>query len=347
MSTPIPTICLTAPQTIDCINQPGHNLESTQVRIQTHCSLISSGTEMSIYRHAANPSKAWQEFARFPRSMGYSNVGTVIEVGTDVDSSWLGKRVASRGCHAAFVLRELGDLRIVPDDVSDEDATFSTLAAVAMNGLRRGRLIWGENIGVLGLGILGQLTVRLSQACGAHHIAAVDILQDRLARLPDNFKQNASAQPNNFLAFTSVDALKLAIDKSQFPNLDIFVEASGQAKLIANEIACLRDQGRLLLLSSPRESTLFDFHEFCNRKSVEIIGAHGFSQPHIATPANPWTSQAHSTLFLNWLSQKKFSVTELISHRFSWQDAKQAYQRLHTDPENTAAVIIQWIPTCA
>lgn len=302
---------------------------------------------MSIYNHAAAPSKAWQEFSRFPRSMGYSNVGTVVEIGADVDSIWLGKRVASRGCHAAFVVRELEDLRIVPEGVSDEEATFSTLAAVAMNGLRRGRFAWGENIAVLGLGILGQLSVRLAQACGAHNIAAVDILQDRLARLPDYFKQKISAQPANFRAFSALDALKLAIDEREFPPLDIFVEASGQANLIANEIACLRDQGRLLLLSSPKESTLFDFHEFCNRKSIEIIGAHGFSQPRIATPANPWTSQAHSTLFLNWLQQKKFSVAELISHRFSWQDAKQAYQHLHTEPENTAAVIIQWVPACA
>ena len=341
MSTTTSTICLTGPQTIECINQTIDGLQNNQVLIETHCSLISSGTELSIYSHSHASSQAWQEFSYFPRSMGYSNVGTVIEIGAEVDSAWLGKRVASRGCHSLFVVRDVEDLRVVPDNVSDEDATFAILAAVAMNGLRRGRLVWGEDVAVRGLGILGQLSVRLAIACGANTLAAVDRQENRLSRLPGVFHKN-SMELRQYQRFASLNSLRSAINENSFSASDLFIEASGEAGLISSEIECVRDQGRLLILSSPTKSTLFDFHEFCNRRSIEIIGAHGFSQPKIATPSNPWTSQRHGTLFLSWLDQNKFSVQELISHRFSYREAVQAYHLLHTDQGGTAAVIIHW-----
>ena len=84
-------------------------------------------------------------------------VGEVADVGADVDARWIGRRVATRGRHAAWIVRPADDLRPLPGDVSDEEGTFATLSGVVMNGLRRAGLTWGESVAVVGLGLVGQL----------------------------------------------------------------------------------------------------------------------------------------------------------------------------------------------
>src|SRR5262249_38406569 len=138
-----------------------------EVLIRSRRSLISGGTELAIFEHDPATGRAWSEFAHFPRRMGYSNAGVVADTGAGVPREWVGKRVVSRGCHAAWVTRPVGDLRVIPDDVPDDDAAFATLASVAMHGLRRATLTWGETVAVFGLGIMGQLSARFCEAAGA------------------------------------------------------------------------------------------------------------------------------------------------------------------------------------
>lgn len=331
-----PTICLTAPGKIELQDKPYAALNENEVLIETRCTLISTGTEMSLYSADEKTSTAWREFARLPRSMGYSHAGVVIEVGKNVKPEWLGKRVASRGCHAQFVVRDVSDLRLIPDEVSDEDAAFSVLAAVVMNGLRRGRLSWGEHVMVFGLGILGQLSVRLSAICGANSITAVDVSDVRLARLP------AEAGFISGMNGENLEALRQEMAAKDIPISDFLIETTGEPELIPRQFAFLRDQGRFLMLSSPREKTLFDFHELCNRRSMEIIGAHGFSQPSVATVDYPWTGQKHGELFLQYLAQGRLSVNEMITHRYAYRDAGLAYSLLENDRANTLAIIFNW-----
>ncbi len=199
-----------------------------------------------------------------------------------------------------------------------------------MNGLRRGRLSWGEKVMVFGLGILGQLSVRLAVTCGAQNVVAVDIVSKRLSCLPSS---------HIISAFNGAD---LEDSQSEIAPQDLLVETSGVAKIIPDEFKYLRDQGRFLMLSSPRESTFFDFHELCNRRSIEIIGAHGFSQPSLSTLNNPWTSKNHGELFLKWLEQGRYSVNEIITHRFSYHDATEAYRFIAENQCESLAVILNW-----
>ncbi len=97
------TVCLTAPGIIELKSNQLDDLQANKVLIKTRCSLISTGTEMSLYKVEKSKSSAWQEFAQLPRSMGYCNTGMVVGCGENVDPSWRGQRVASRGSHAEFV----------------------------------------------------------------------------------------------------------------------------------------------------------------------------------------------------------------------------------------------------
>src|SRR5690242_212370 len=89
-----------------------------EVLIRTRATLISAGTELALLRGPVFSGSAWSDFARFPRRVGYSNVGEVFAVGVGVADSLKGALVASRGCHAAWVLRDAADIRLVPLAVS-------------------------------------------------------------------------------------------------------------------------------------------------------------------------------------------------------------------------------------
>src|SRR5437879_898797 len=74
-----------------------------QVLIRTLKTLISAGTELTLLHPPAHAGGAWSGFAQFPRPVGYSNVGQVVQIGAKASPRLKGALVASRGCHAAWV----------------------------------------------------------------------------------------------------------------------------------------------------------------------------------------------------------------------------------------------------
>lgn len=302
-----------------------------EVGIRSQCSLISPGTELSLLHGPAEADSAWAEFGRYPRQVGYSNAGIVESVGEGVDEAWIGARVATRAPHAAWVNRPLADLRVIPDSVGFDEACFSTLAGVAMNGLRRAALSWGESVGVIGLGLVGQLAARVALAAGAGPVFGFDVDASRLQRL----------RPAGALPMTSLEAGAVsAANRGRL--LDLVIEASACAESIPRQIELIRDEGRLLMLSSPRGAAPFDFHDGCNRRSISIVGAHGFSQPKFETAGNPWTSPRHGELFLDWLAAGRLSVKELISHRLPAQRVAEGYELLASKSDQALGVVLQW-----
>jgi threonine dehydrogenase-like Zn-dependent dehydrogenase len=306
-----------------------------EVLIRSHKTLISAGTELAMLEGRPGSGSAWSEFAKYPRTCGYSNAGEVADVGADVDRAWIGTRVVSRGSHAAWVVREIADLRRVPPNVSMEDAAFTTLASVAMHGLRRARLTWGESVAVFGLGIVGHLCVRLAHVGGAVKIFALELSDLRRSKLPREAHIHA-------LGGDLDSALQAVRRETERQGVDLVIEATGAGELIPREIAFVRDQGRLLVLSSPRSASMFDFHDMCNRRSLTIIGVHGLSQPSASTPDNPWTRQRHGDLFLAMTAAGRVTVGELVTHRFAYERAQEAYALLAESGGDALAVIIDW-----
>jgi predicted dehydrogenase len=115
---------------------------------------------------------------------GYSAAGVISEVGDEVEGFSVGERVACAGAgianHAEFINVPVNLAVKVPDGVSLEHASTATLGAIALQGVRRAAPTLGETIGVIGLGIIGQLTVQLLRANGCRVLGA-DIEPGRLA----------------------------------------------------------------------------------------------------------------------------------------------------------------------
>jgi len=101
-----------------------------------------------------------------PMTMGYSNVGKVLELGSAVNDFKVGQRVVSNAAHAEVVTAAKNLTAVIPDEVSDDEASFTVVAAIALQGVRITAVELGETVVVIGLGLIGLLTVQLLRAYG-------------------------------------------------------------------------------------------------------------------------------------------------------------------------------------
>jgi predicted dehydrogenase len=194
---------------VEDVPAPAVTPRSIIVRVAQSC--LSTGTELSsvrlsgmpLYRRALKQPQHVRRVLEVARDqglvrtvqrvrgqlaaglpIGYSAAGVVVEVGSDVIGFAVGDRVACAGAgianHAEFIGVPVNLAAKVPDRVSLEDASTATLGAIALQGVRRTAPALGETVGVIGLGIIGQLTVQLLHASGAR-VVGVDVDPSRIA----------------------------------------------------------------------------------------------------------------------------------------------------------------------
>ncbi|HBE02743.1 MAG: hypothetical protein A2096_10435 [Spirochaetes bacterium GWF1_41_5] len=303
--------------------------------VETICSLISTGTELTLYNGNFSKGSRWDQMGKYPLRPGYSNIGKVIAAGKNVDKSWLNKKVASPGSHAKYVICKFDKAVIVPETIDQEEASFFRLAQISMNGVRKSQLTWGESAAIFGMGIIGHLTARICHLCGVRPVIGIDLSEKRLNMLPaesgyikinpgkENVKNTVSNITNHRLA-------------------DVIFELTGVPDIIPGEFEILRKQGRFVILSSPRGKTTIDFHDLCNSPSYSIIGAHANSHPEYATLQNPWTREKHTELFFSFLEKNDLKLKSLITHRIKYTEALSIYDELKNNRNGILGVIINW-----
>ncbi len=331
-----PTLVFPGPQSITIEDREVPTPSEGQLLIRTQRTLVSTGTELTVYRGEFPESSSWSRLAKYPFLPGYSNVGVVVEVGVGVDASWIGKRVGTYGPHAAYVVAPCDQARLIHSDrVSDEVATFFTIAEIVLNGVRRSQVRLGESVAVYGLGLLGQLAARFARLSGALPVLGIDMSPYRLSLL----ESHESVIP---VQAGQGDITSLVKQHTRDRLVDVVFEVTGNASLIPSEFDVLRNQGRFVVLSSPRDKTLFDFHDLCNAPSYTIIGAHNYSHPNHATPDNPWTYLRDGELFFDLVASGSLDIEPLISHRASFEEAVSWYPRLDQARDDAMGVVFTW-----
>lgn len=305
-----------------------------ELLLKTQKTLISQGTELAVLAKADTEPSVWTEDFPYPYQPGYANVAVVEDVGEDVPREWIGKRVFSDLGHTAWGTKKVEEVILVPDDISDEQMLLSVFACIALCGVRRARLRLGESAAVFGLGLIGQMIAQFSALAGAIPIIAIERSPKRRKHLPE---------PERFCLCESVEeALSYTQQITNGRLCDVAFEATGDAKLIATETMFLHPFGRLAMVSSPRESVPFHFHDFCNRRSLEIIGAHNLLHTPVETYENPWTRQRDIELYLDMLRTKRVVVDGYVERIENSSDAIKVYEKLICDPRPPLGVAFGW-----
>lgn len=331
-----PTIVFTEPRKVTIEERDIPSPTPGQALIRTICTLISTGTELTILSGRYPEGSAWAQYGKFPFTAGYCNVGFIVEVGEGVGREWIGKKVATYAPHQAFVTFPIDHLRLVEREAPDEEVAFFTIAEICLNGIRRAKLKLGESVAIYGLGLLGQLTARFAWIAGSRPVIGIDIADTRLAMLP--------RKPGIFaLNPSKTDIRKTVEEITRGRMMDIVFEVTGNPELIPKEFTILRRQGRMVILSSPWGPTSsFDFHDLCNSPSFTIIGAHNMSHPQYPTLDNPWTQKRHFELFMDLLAGGELDIANLITHRVHYTEAPEIYYSLLDDRTQAMGVIIYW-----
>jgi len=292
-----------------------------QILIRTRVTLISTGTELTMLSGEYPKGSVWNNITKYPVTPGYSNCGVVEKVGEDIRKFKVGDRVSCIAPHAEYaVIREDQAVK-VPDGISDEEAAFGTLSAIVMNSVRLANIKLGESVIIVGVGLLGQLACQFSRLCGGFPVVAVDLSRRRL-----EIAKRLGAVVTIRAGEEDVEQRIMELTKGR--GADVVFEVTGNPEIIPWELSLVKRQGRLILLSSPRGVTKLDFHDLVNWPSRTIVGTHISSHPAHETPYNPWTMERNIQLFFELLSAGLVNVKDLITDRYRWTEAKQAYQRL-------------------
>jgi len=267
-----------------------------------------------------------------PIPLGYSLAGRVIEVGDNMSGINIGDRVACGGAGYAnhseinYVPKNL--MVKIPDGVDDINASFVTVGAISLQGVRQTEPKLGERIAVIGLGLLGQLAVQLLKANGCKVIGS-DVDPDKIALAKKLGADEAChagdliKKANEFSNGYGVDAVIIAASTS-----------SNQPVIDAAEISRMR--GRVVFLGMvgmeiPR-------NEYYKKElDLRLSMAYGpgrydpdYEEKGIDYPYDlvRWTEQRNFEAFLGLIEEGKISPKELLTHSYDYNDAMVAYDLL-------------------
>jgi 2-desacetyl-2-hydroxyethyl bacteriochlorophyllide A dehydrogenase len=298
-------------------------------------SLISTGTETYCLRGVFDPGTNWGEWVQYPFRPGYSMAARVVAVGPGVSGFKEGDRVAAWFVHQGLFKARPEQLYPVPDGVSDEDATWMSLTTTTQLGVRRAQHVLGEDVGVVGLGLLGQLVVQYLALSGARRIIAIDPVADRL--------EMARAHGATHSLALDINAARPAIEEITGGRmLDVVYDITGHPAVLAACLPLLRKLGRLVLLGDTPTPSQQCLGPGVVSDSIAILGIHGTMTPEHASEFNPWTRRECIALFFDYVLQGRMRVADLITHRHSPADAPEVYAALQRDRSAFMGVIFDW-----
>ncbi|MEZ4863204.1 MAG: zinc-binding alcohol dehydrogenase [Caldilineaceae bacterium] len=305
-------------------------LAAGQVLIRTRATLVSPGTERAFFLGLPNTPQT------YPQYPGYNNVGEIIEVGPGVEGWQVGDRVGTPSRHAAYVVASAASCVRVPDGLADERAAFFEMAAIALQGVRKARIELGEPVVVIGAGLIGLLAMQLAKIQGAAPAITVDQDEQRL-----DFAQQAGAD-----AVVMADShMQAEIARlSEADGAAVVIEATGHPAAVQTAFDLAGWCGRVVLLGSTRgETERVNFYRDVHKKGLTVLGAHNSTRPVQDSHPGWWTRQDDQRTVMKLLSLERLTIQPFITHRFSWQQAPQAYEILKTWNRDALGMILNWI----
>lgn len=328
-------VVFTAPGTAELQDYAAPTPAPAELLIRTQVSLISPGTERAFFLGLPNTS------GQYPQPAGYSNVGTVIAVGQAPDGTnggdWqVGDRVASPGNHAAIVAVDAARCVRLTQDTAAEDAVFYHLLTIALQGIRRARVEIGEPVAILGAGLIGLLAAQCARLNGAAPVVTIDPQTKRHA----------------FARQSGADATVAALDESLPHALaaqcgpagpPVVIEATGHPEAIVTAMQIAAPGGRVVLLGSTRgETEQVNFYRDVHRKGLAVIGAHNIARPLYESQPGCWTQTDDNRAIMRLLSLGRLQVEHLITHRFAWHRATEAYTLLKAWDPDALGILLDW-----
>ncbi len=355
---------------------PAPELRPGGILVRTAFSAISSGTERA-HREQAEKSLVGKAMARpdlvrqvidFAKKqgirsayervqtrlnslspLGYSCAGTVLAVAEGVSEFQVGDHVACAGggyanhCEINFVPRNLAAR--VPDGVSLESASLTTIGAIAMQGLRQSAATFGETVAVIGAGLVGVLTIQLAKAAG-YRVIAIDLDVERV-------KRSLAMGADLGLCSATDRVIEAIAEYTQYgADVAIITAATPSNEPIELAAKILRDRGRIVIVGDVGLGVSRN-NVYHKELSITLSRSYGpgrydpqYEQEGIDYPVGyvRWTEKRNMEAFLGYLKTGALNLAPLVQHCYPAEEANRAYAELKSSGAYT--VLIKY-PTSA
>jgi predicted dehydrogenase len=278
-----------------------------------------------------------------PLPLGYCNVGVVEQVGAGVTGFKVGDRVASNGKHAEVVCVPALLCAKVPDGVTDDEAAFTVISGIALQGIRLAQPTLGETVAVIGLGLIGLVTVQLLRANGCK-VIGIDL---------DAAKCGAAREMGAAVVHvgSGQDPVSAAEAMTACRGVDavIITAATDSDEPVRSAARMCRKRGRIVLVGvAGLNLSRADFYEKELSFQVSCSYGPGRYDPSYEERGNDypigfvrWTQQRNFEAVLDTMAAGTLVVSGLISHRFPVDAAAQAYDCI-TGDEPTLGVVLEY-----
>ncbi|KAL7451287.1 hypothetical protein ACHAWC_003116 [Mediolabrus comicus] len=308
------------------------HLGPDQIEVESLCSLVSSGTELKIFKGNfesasldVNIKGMADEAMEYPLAYGYSLVGRVVACGSSVadSESLIGRKVFTFSPHSSRVITDRDAVQIVPDGIEAEDAIFMPSVETALSLVHDAHVRLGENVAVYGQGLIGLLvtailsnqhssTISSFRQYGS--VTSFDALDDRLS-MSSSMGATSALQPQ-------------AAEKAG--PFDVTIEVSGNPRALQSAIDNTSNNGRIIVGSWYGSTDVIlrlgiDFH-----RSHKTIQASQVSTIPAAL-TGLWTKERRFAL--TWDLVRDLQPSRLISKRMRLTDAQEAYELLDRGKE--------------
>ena len=361
---------------VEEVLEPSNVLQRGFLRVRVRSSVISSGTDRALIEGSGSGSML-KKVSRNPNlflkvydlvseqgvraarnavldkvneriALGYSCAGEVVACGDDTQGFNVGDRVACSGVgyanHAEIITVPANLAVVLPLNIDFDYAAFVALGAIAQHGLRQAQVNYGENVLVLGLGLIGQLVLQQAKASGLH-VAGADLAQERL-EVAQQSGADLAVNLNNHQAESMLLQWTAGI------GFDAVIITAADLSSAAFETAgrLVRDRGTISLVGVvglPETSTFFV------GKEITVRGARSYGpgrydpkyeERGIDYPINyvRWTENRIMALFVRNVASRQVKLDQLITKRCPVAEASEAYRLIKDAAPNTFAVVLNY-----
>ena len=339
-------LILTAPHELAFEDRPDAPLGPDEVRVRTLYSGISAGTELTQYR-GTSPflARRWDEARRlfvdsdaaaspYPvRTLGYEEVGEVVEVGRDMGDVRVGALVFGTWNHRshAVVSADYARERAMPEGADPRTGIFSHIGAVALNGVHDAQVRIGETVALFGLGVPGQIVAQALRASGCR-VIAVD---------PDGGRRAVAARLGAHVTMAPDNAAQAIKDLTGGKGADACIEASGAAPALAEAIRAVAWSSRVVAMGFFQgEVAGLRLGEEFHHNRVQLI----CSQISGVAPetSHRWSKPRLWRRAVELQHEGVLDLLALITHKVPFDEAPALFERLAAGEPGVLQAVLEF-----
>ncbi|MGN6679633.1 MAG: bi-domain-containing oxidoreductase [Streptosporangiaceae bacterium] len=283
--------------------------------------------------------------------LGYSLCGVVVEVGAGAEEFRVGQVVAAAGnehaLHAEVNWIPVNLCVAVPDGVQAEHAAFATVGAIAMQGVRRAEVQLGETACVIGLGLVGQLAVRLLMAAGVR-VVGLDVIPERCGLAEKAGALQCAAPTEEGIA--AVQQTLLAITSGRGADHVLLAAGGSSNGPVETAVRLARDRARVVDIGKTRLDLPWNAY-YDKELDVRFSRSYGpgryddrYELDGIDYPSSyvRWTERRNLECFLDLLARNDIEVGSLVSGIFPLERATEVYGDIASGTLSAVGVLLEY-----